>query len=50
MLKIEIVDEQCGEDEAYCHRVAVDTDKLALLTAISILYPNATSILFLLEE
>ena len=45
MLRIEIIDENCGEDEAYYFTVPLETSKESIISAIAVLYPTATSIL-----
>lgn len=50
MLRIEIVDENCAENECHLMKVDVETDKAEIMTAIAVLYPNAVSILMEIEE
>lgn len=50
MLRIEIIDENCGEDEAHIHSIPVDTDKAEIIAAIAVFYPTATSIYMVMEE
>lgn len=49
-LIIQIKDDTTTEDEAYEHSVDLGVDKAKIMAAIAVFYPNATSILMLVEE
>lgn len=49
-LRIEVVDDNCEEEEAYWLYPSEDTAKDLIFHAIGILFPTATSVRFVTEE
>jgi hypothetical protein len=49
MLRVEIVDPDCGEDEAHIFRLA-DADMYEVFNSVRVLFPEATSIHFYVDD
>lgn len=50
MLRIEIKDDECEEGEAYIFEVPRDTPWFKIEAAVSLLYPQTTSVSIIVEE
>lgn len=49
MLRIEVIDDNCLEGEAWKHSLPLDTDTVDIMWAIRTLYPTATEVHILVE-
>lgn len=50
MLRIEIIDDECGEDEAHIFKVPMDTPWFKIEAAVSLLYPTTTCVSIIVED
>lgn len=44
LLRVEVLDGDCGEDEAFVHHLPLDTDRHDLINAVATLYPSYFSL------
>jgi len=50
ILHVEIVDDECEEDQAYIHEFPESIDWHTVIDAIQCFYPNAISVFFILKD